>query len=876
MLVVWALTLRQLSGAFAYERAVLDKPVLAFVILQMLAGLVYLVTLTIIKGKPTQPALMLGIVLAGLLMRLVQLGGTPILEDDFYRYLWDGAMTAHGQNPYALSPQQILDTESDVTTPVMGLAYDADPTLRRINHPWLRTIYPPMAQMAFALAYWINPWQIDGLRVVWLAIDILILLLLIRLIGHSPHAMFSLAIYWLNPLLIKEVYNAGHMELVLVVCVIATLIAVQARHFKQSGLFLGLATGAKLWPAIWLPVLLRQVLTSWRIRLIVIACLIIPVLLFALPIIQGRLDSTSGFVAYAQRWQMNDSAYNLIHAMTDRLSPNHAHLLARLLIAGLLAAIMMYCIRRLSPDFGGFCNSTLAITLALFLLSPTQFPWYYLWVLPLLVLKPLWSVLALTLMLPLYYLRFPLDAMGYAKWFDNGVVWIEFVPIWLLLAWELWYLKRHDPIMSVRQAGRRIIVFSRLPQPGVTKTRLIPALGPQGAAQLQQWLTQRTLATVDQVKQRSHCEIQVCFTGGTNQQMSEVFGHGYDYVAQGEGELGDRLHHSFANAFSQGLQHVLCIGSDCPTLTPEHIHMAYDHLGSNDLVLGPAVDGGYYLIGMNRLIPELFEQIDWGTDKVLAQTLEHARSLGLRVHLLELLPDVDQPDDLAQWNMHPTDHLQTLRPWLSVIIPTLNESSRITRTIALADQCPNVQIIVVDAGSTDQTVALAQAARAQVHTCAAGRGRQLHYGAQVATGDVLLFLHADTHLPPGYWQEIKHILNTPDTLAGAFRLAFDHTTQVMRLIQWGANLRSTWRQLPYGDQALFLTREHYHQMGGFKPLLVMEDFDFVMRLRRAGRIRISSHCVTTSARKYLDKGPWLTVLLHQWMIMTWQYRRETE
>ena len=211
---------------------------------------------------------------------------------------------------------------------------------------------------------------------------------------------------------------------------------------------------------------------------------------------------------------------------------------------------------------------------------------------------------------------------------------------------------------------------------------------------------------------------------------------------------------------------------------------------------------------------------------------------------------------------------------LSVVIPTLNEEPRIVDAIRSARQCPGAQIIVVDGGSTDDTTGLARAQGAAVVRSEPGRGRQLARGAEAAGGDTLLFLHADTRLPPGYWCEVERVLNEPGTVAGAFRMAFDHVNTSLRLIEWGTSLRSRWRQLPYGDQALFLRRSTYRSVGGFKPIDSMEDFDLVWRLRRHGRIRISPLPAVTSARKYLNHGPWRTVLLHQRMIWSWLKHRD--
>lgn len=195
-----------------------------------------------------------------------------------------------------------------------------------------------------------------------------------------------------------------------------------------------------------------------------------------------------------------------------------------------------------------------------------------------------------------------------------------------------------------------LLLFTRYPQPGQTKTRLIPALGPEGAAQLHQRLATHTM---QQIRQLQAVHTEVWFTGAEVHQMQAWLGPEWHYQTQKGGDLGDRLSHAFEQAFASGFEAVLAIGTDCPGLEAAILHQTFELLTQTDLVLGPATDGGYYLIGLRRPTPYLFNGgIAWGSETVFQQTVEAAQALGLTIATLPPLTDIDRPADLAllhQW-----------------------------------------------------------------------------------------------------------------------------------------------------------------------------------------------------------------------------------
>lgn len=197
-----------------------------------------------------------------------------------------------------------------------------------------------------------------------------------------------------------------------------------------------------------------------------------------------------------------------------------------------------------------------------------------------------------------------------------------------------------------------LIIFSRYPEPGTTKTRMIRVLGATGAANLQRQMTEHTLKQVQQLQESGSVEVEIHFTGGNYKLMSEWLGTNLTYYSQVAGDLGKRMESAFAQAFQKGKQKVVTIGIDCPDLNPSILKSAFEALQKQDLVLGAAEDGGYYLIGLNRLIPELFKNISWGSDRVLAQTEAIAQRLGLNIAYLPQLRDIDRPEDLSIWQKY--------------------------------------------------------------------------------------------------------------------------------------------------------------------------------------------------------------------------------
>lgn len=202
---------------------------------------------------------------------------------------------------------------------------------------------------------------------------------------------------------------------------------------------------------------------------------------------------------------------------------------------------------------------------------------------------------------------------------------------------------------------------------------------------------------------------------------------------------------------------------------------------------------------------------------------------------------------------------------ISIIIPTLNEAENIPALKALVQQV--AEIIVVDGGSSDTTVQLATDLGLSVLHTDKGRGAQLNLGADKATSQILLFLHADTVLPPAFPKLVSDCLAQQNTVLGAFSLGIESASWLLRIVSGGANLRSRLLQLPYGDQSLFMCNTDFEKLGGFPETPIMEDYIFVKLAKKMGQVETLPQTVLTSARRWQKMGPVRTTCINQLMIL---------
>lgn len=200
---------------------------------------------------------------------------------------------------------------------------------------------------------------------------------------------------------------------------------------------------------------------------------------------------------------------------------------------------------------------------------------------------------------------------------------------------------------------------------------------------------------------------------------------------------------------------------------------------------------------------------------------------------------------------------------LSIIIPTLNEEDPLRHNLPLIlPECD--QLVISDGGSDDATVVVAKAFGAVVVCGQTQRGLQLNRGAAAADGDILLFLHADTKLPEGAGRSIREAIAT-GARGGAFSLRFDTSHPIMTLASRLIELRSRLTRCPLGDQGIFVERQTFEGLGGFREWPILEDLDFSRRLKKQGPVCLVHSPIITSARRYMTQGVARTILTN-WLI----------
>ena len=412
--------------------------------------------------------------------------------------------------------------------------------------------------------------------------------------------------------------------------------------------------------------------------------------------------------------------------------------------------------------------------------------------------------------------------------------------------------------------------MAKAPVAGSVKTRLEPAFTPSECAAIQEQLIRRTARWAAHVAPGA-AYLAYDRPDARDQVAALVPPDARLFVQSGIG-LGERLTSATAAVWERHDGPLLVVGVDT-RLTTDHAEAALAQLAAGaDAVFGPALDGGYYLAALARPLPELFalDLSAWGGPRVLELTLESAWKAGIRTALIHPERDLDTPADAEALSDDPEigDLLARARsPLVSVVVPTLDEAAALPGLLDhLATLDGRFEVTVADGGSADRTAEIAanHALSPTVLRVEGGRAAQLNAGAAAARGDPLLFLHADTRLPPDAYGS----LTTSTAAGGNFAIRFDGADAFSRVL--GAWYRAQRRLgIYYGDSAMWLTRRAFEALGGFRELPIMDDYDLARRLER----RFATAClpgpVVTSARRWRALGVPRTVL--SWVVIRWLF-----
>ncbi len=434
--------LTRLSYAFVYGHGHLQRPILLCVAVYAGIFVCYCLAVSLLLRCPGHQAagrtvwLIVGF---GLLFRATLFFSQPIQEDDFYRYLWDGAVVAEGLNPYQFAPLSVRQPPQTAEPALRAFVELAEQDARlsfvlaRVNHPHIPTIYPPLAQAVFGLTAWIVPGSLSALRLVFVACELGLCGVLLVLLRHLTLSPLLLVIYAWSPLVIKETMNSTHYDVLPTFClVLAVALMVKGRGVLAQ-LSLAAAALAKLYPALLLPVFFARV---WKVHGRAHALLGLSAAGAALiagyaPFWQVGGGLWTGTRTFAGQWQANSLIFpGLVALVGERWLANG------LVLAGLGCAVLLVSTRSKLEDDRQFVDSCGLLLGVLFLLSPVGNPWYFVCLVPFLTLLPRRSWLLLSGLLCLYYVSFYYLYRGRLEtWWH---IWLEYVPFYGLLAWEWW------------------------------------------------------------------------------------------------------------------------------------------------------------------------------------------------------------------------------------------------------------------------------------------------------------------------------------------------------------------------------------------------------------------------------------------------------
>lgn len=405
-----------LAPALAEQSRVGWGATLGFVALAAGGGGLWLAMVPRVEAVPRPAWLALG-----LAMRLPWLFAPPVLNTDWMRYLWDGALVAHGLSPWGAAPVAGLPE---------GLGEGAAALHAALPFAHLRSIYPGTAQLGFALAHLLAPYEMLGLRLVMLGGEAATLLLMVALLRRAGWPVARAAIWWCCPLLPVLLVGNAHVDALLVPLLLGAAWAALAGRGVLGGGLLGLAAGVKLWPVLLVPLLARALpRRAWPSAALALA---VTAGATIAPLLASLAAPDAGLRAYAGQWLVNNAPFAWARAVLGLLveRPDAWLRPAAALLGGLAALFVAW---RAPPGPAGLLGGMMAVGAVTFYLSPANYPWYALWFLPFAALTAFRPLLLAAVALPIYWLWFPMDRAGMSGLFTSTLAALHVLPV----AWAL-------------------------------------------------------------------------------------------------------------------------------------------------------------------------------------------------------------------------------------------------------------------------------------------------------------------------------------------------------------------------------------------------------------------------------------------------------
>ncbi len=409
----------------------------------------------------------------------------------------------------------------------------------------------------------------------------------------------------------------------------------------------------------------------------------------------------------------------------------------------------------------------------------------------------------------------------------------------------------------MKSSRNALLIFLRYPDAGKVKRRLSEEVGSERAAEVYEKLIRRTLGVACDFKRRAPEARVVLFHTPQDavEKLKNKFSGPWEFCPQQGEHLGERMANALRAAFATGANKAVLIGTDLSDIEATDIEGAFRNIGEKVAVLGPAADGGFYLIGTDRPIDAPLDFSTWGTGEVFPRTVRELEANGFRIHLAAERHDVDCKSDLDRLG---GDFL--FAGSLSIIIPTLADAQKLSPLLLYLESSlwPGDEIVVVQGGAFDKVALRRISPSLAVVSTGKGRGIQQNAGAILSRGTILFFLHDDSIPPPEFPYLIRRACRDYHAALGCFKLRFLPSNRALGLIAAWANLRTALFKLPYGDQGLFCRREAFERVGGFGRSYLMEDVILAGKFRKMGQgrgaISILPVPVYSSSDRYLRKG----------------------